>query len=1154
MGAPDLLVTVEAKDAAISPDELVRINKDKDLQALRSAGGAQGLIHAANLGTDLHHGLPVERVEANRARFGANVFPGRPPPSFLAGFLDAIQDPMIVILLIVAIITIIVGAAVPEQRAHNGWSEGIAVLVTALVVVFIAAGQDYNKELQFQKLNKLKDLIDIKVIRGGKQCVVPNTELVVGDIVLLDTGDKIVADGLCVLNQGLVVDEASLTGESDPIKKNTEDDPWCRSGTTVNEGAGRILLVAVGPESEWGRTMALVSEAGDDMTPLQEQLKDLATKISKFGVTVAVVCFLALFIKWLVVNKGWNNDKVNDNGPLQFLLYAITITVVSIPEGLPLAVTLTLAYSMKKMMKDNNFVRVLSACETMGGATAVCSDKTGTLTENRMTVVEGWFAGRSYGALPAPSDLPDSALTLLAHNCALNSKAFLVDQPNGTLEFIGNRTECALLVLARKLGHDYTALRDTHTDDVVRVYGFSSARKMASVVTKDSAAPAAPLRLHTKGAAEWVLAKCSAVVSAGGAQVPMTEPARQQLYDIVTQMASRGLRCICLAYRDLPGDVVPGDDPEPLVESLVCYAIVGIKDPVRQEVPGAVATCQRAGVVVRMVTGDNIHTARHIARECGLFDEAQGHVALEGPVFRTMPAAELMDMLPRLRVLARSSPEDKLTLVRLLKGQGEVVAVTGDGTNDAPALKESDVGLAMGIAGTEVAKEAADIIILDDNFNSIVKSVLWGRCVYMNIRKFLVFQLSVNAVALVSAFVGAIAGGVPPLNVLQLLWVNMIMDTLAALALATENPYPELLDDPPHGRHEPLITPTMWLHIITSSMYKLFWLFCCLYALPRVVSRYTVLTKHEYLLRDCVAEVAGEGFNATTTASVCNYMQRCGFPTGADTRNSPLCELHAQWTAMGAFTVPGNAREAICLGQPGNCPMYNEWRRADKHMEDEWERELKDEMKPALSVLFNSFIMAQIFNAFVSRRIGLECDFFKGVWTSPIFMGIMVFITVLQVIIMQTPLGNIFKVEPLDWKEWLACIAIGLGVFPYSWLVRLGVRGLIRAGCVGTRVVDALRGPRMAHYGRPSMSRSRENSGRPDGGHSRTASGRTPSGKTWESRTASGKPGTEHVAHHYGGGSGRTTSGKPVELSHTHQPSPLGPKPNLGKVSVTIKK
>jgi len=404
----------------------------------------------------------------------------------------------------------------------------------------------------------------------------------------------------------------------------------------------------------------------------------------------------------------------------------------------------------------------------------------------------------------------------------------LTEDENGSVDFVGNRTECALLMMLHSWGDNYREIRDIHHANVQEVYGFTSERKMASVLLRTSAGGH---RLYNKGAADWVIQRCVASVDSQGRRIPMNDAQRQAMIDIVNEMASRGLRTLCLSYRDFPPEHSRPADffKTPHEEDLTALCIVGIKDPVRKEVADAVATCQRAGIRVRMVTGDNIYTARHIAAECGIL--TKDGVAMEGPEFRAKTEDELIELLPSLQVLARSSPQDKFILVQTLKKMGDVVAVTGDGTNDAPALKESDVGLAMGIAGTEVAKEAADIVILDDNFSSIVKSVLWGRCVFTNIRKFLQFQLTINLVALIVAFVAAVTSGETPLNVLQLLWVNLIMDSFAALALATEAPTPDLLNRRPHGRNEPLINGTMGKHILVQGAYQCMFLFLIFYYL-----------------------------------------------------------------------------------------------------------------------------------------------------------------------------------------------------------------------------------------------------------------------------------------------------------------------------------
>ncbi|KAG2490086.1 hypothetical protein HYH03_011392 [Edaphochlamys debaryana] len=1104
-------------------EDITKANEEKDMEFFSRVGKADGL--AKLLGSSVETGLNQDTqgsgsdsVAEHRRVFGPNKFAEVPPKNFFVLVWEVLQDPILLLLIFAALVSTVLGAAIPEEREKNNWIEGVAIWVAVFIVTLVGAGNDYSKDLQFRKLNAAKDRIQVKVLRGGQQQLVENTDIVVGDVMVLDTGDKVVADGIVIDSQGLTLDEASLTGESDPMKKNTVNDPWVMSGTQVTEGSGHVLVVAVGVNSTWGKTMALVSEAGDDETPLQAKLTVLAAAIGYCGFAVAVCCFIAQLIQWCVKNNGFPISQINDDGPVQFFLYAITIIVVAVPEGLPLAVTISLAYSMKKMMKDNNFVRVLAACETMGGATAICSDKTGTLTENRMTVVAGWFCGRMFDTCPTAADLDPVVLEQLCMNCALNAKAFIIKNENGKMDFVGNRTECALLLfMDRELGSSYDAYRHQHEKNMVKLYGFSSAKKMASVLMRlpDT------LRLYNKGAAEWVLKRCVKCHTQNGI-VPMTEQLRQELLDSVTKMAKSGLRCICLSYADFAID--DPNRPEDFFEeadnvddNLTCLGVVGIKDPVRKEVPDAVKTCKRAGITVRMVTGDNIHTAQHIARECGiLYDMGPGepeHVAMEGPVFREMlkdpdfmalrekmndtkdpthqdALEEMQEKINHVRVLARSSPEDKLQLVRLLKELGHVVAVTGDGTNDAPALKESDVGLAMGIAGTEVAKEAADIVIMDDNFSSIVKSVLWGRSVFANIRKFLQFQLTVNFVALITAFIGAVIGGHEPLNVLQLLWVNLIMDTMGALALATEDPRPELLLQRPNGRTEYLINRKMGKHIVVQGCYQMLWMFLCLYLLPmgpKGLEQYYVPNEGEYYASQC-GEKAGEYFddnpgmvyNPALNASAqpnnmtlpfqtkeyavnftCSVLSACNMPYTAGMFGSEYqfgngsCVPLVAWNAWNASAVmPIDDRmTAICAGPYTNTTianggnvttgcLQNDWsigvidKMDDEH--NEWEA---DEYKRPLSLLFNIFICTQVANEINARRINDEYNMFEGFFDNWIFIFVIAITMGLQAIIINF-LGMFFKVEPLDWEEWLVSLAIGTGAWPLSFLTRFVSRNL----------------------------------------------------------------------------------------------------------------
>jgi len=518
-----------------------------------------------------------------------------------------------------------------------------------------------------------------------------------------------------------------------------------------------------------------------------------------------------------------------------------------VPEGLPLAVTISLAYSVQKMQKDKNLVRIMAACETMGGATNICSDKTGTLTENLMTVTEGYFQGQPYSnRLPTQANLDKEYFTILAEAIAINSKAELGKVVGGRTEVIGNKTEGAMLMLLKELGGDYKSIRESA--NIARSFPFSSAKKRMSTLVRTEVAG----RLYTKGASEIIVDICSQYIGDDMVVRPMDDAKKGEMLAHITSMASQGLRTIAIAYRDVTNveECVAADDA-PEVE-LTCVGIVGIKDPLRKEVPGAVLTCQKAGIKVRMVTGDNVLTAKSIAKECGILTTGS---AVEGPDFRKLSPEAQKELLKDLQVMARCSPQDKLVLVRRLKEMGEVVAVTGDGTNDAPALKEADVGLSMGIAGTAVAQEASDIVITDDNFSSIVKSVLWGRSVYDNIRRFLQFQLNVNVVALEVSFIGSVCGFGMPLKPVQLLWVNLVMDTLGALALATEAPTPDLLDRQPYGRHDNLVNDYMWRNIVVQSTYQL--IFCLV-----------LLFAGQDILNDCTDGNYGSDYDACIDLAV----------------------------------------------------------------------------------------------------------------------------------------------------------------------------------------------------------------------------------------------------------------------------------------------
>lgn len=822
-----------------SAQDLDELFDDKgNFKQLEKLGGVINI--AKGLRADLSNGLS-ERAEGTFAEriqaFGSNVYPERKFKSFFLLVWETLQDLTLIILCVAAVISLVLGVAFPNEEEgesrKTGWIEGASILAAVIIVSTVTAGNDYIKDKQFRDLEKEKDNDIVLVIRDGEICQVKVFDLVVGDIVYLERGSRIPADGLYISGKDFQIDMSALTGEPDGIAKNDKD-PFILSGCTVAEGEAHMMVCAVGVHSQWGQIL-LELEPDDEDTPLQEDLEELATQIGWIGLICAVAIFLALTVWWVYTNFVENDASSFEWAKLEdfigYFIVAVTILVVAVPEGLPLAVTISLAYSMRKMMKDNNLVRHLKACETMGSVTTICTDKTGTLTENRMKVVRGWIAGHEFETVPQlDRELP--AIKLLVEGICINSKAHIRKAPHGTgYEYLGNKTECALLVLASSLGADFLELRRDHP--VVRQLAFSSERKRMSTIIEVGEEDSGIYRVYCKGAPEHLLERSSHILSDTGQVEPLDEEMRQSLVSLLDQFTGEALRTLVLAYRDLDGwnpqEEYPSKEAEEedLEHDLTLLAIVGIEDPLRPDVKTAVRRCQDAGITVRMVTGDYINTAKSIGKQCGIL--TKDGASLEGKIFRNLSAQQAMEVLPKLQVLARSTPQDKKLLVKRLKAMGEVVAVTGDGTNDAPALRKAHVGLAMNIEGTGVAKQASDIIILDDNFASIVKSVMWGRNVRENIQKFLQFQLTVNLVALIVAFIAALTGKGMPLKAIQLLWVNLIMDTMAALALGTEAPTPALLDRPPAGRNYPLISAIMWRNILGQSIYQLIVLFGILY-------------------------------------------------------------------------------------------------------------------------------------------------------------------------------------------------------------------------------------------------------------------------------------------------------------------------------------
>ncbi|KAI8800516.1 hypothetical protein BJ742DRAFT_860020 [Cladochytrium replicatum] len=786
-----------------------------------------------------------QRVES----FGMNVIPPPRSITIIEIVWETIKDdPIIKILIIGAVTVMALGTAICPA---GGYVEGLAIVVAVVIVLSVTAGNDWSKDRKFKKLLLLQSDKSVKVIRGGQEDQMSSWDLIVGDVVEVVVGDEIPADGILIKSNRLVIDESPLTGESIPVKKSANA-PFLFSGTQVSEGSGTFLVAAVGPRSSGGQIQELLNEAQGEETVLQLKLKVVAVLIGKVGVAAGILTFVGLTIRWAIDFANGSPTHGNtcatyssaesSNMTLMRLqdlaenfVIGISIVVVAVPEGLPLAVTISLAFSMFKMIRDKCFVRHLDASETMGEATCICTDKTGTLTENRMTVVKAMvgdtiFHGEGSGEQDAraycPTTFDNKTAALLSEGIAMNSTCFVKYGENDSVPtFVGSATEGALLVLMKKIGIDYAEVRKSVVKVDNGVWSFSSDRKrMSTLVQPTAAAPGQPkkYRLYTKGASEIVLGLCTHIVDPKCTTVsPISPKTVAKLQEAIKAWASEGLRTLALAYKDSDHQLttIEGqgyrDDPE---HDLVFLGLVGIKDPLRKEVAFAVERCQKAGIKIKMVTGDNILTACKIARESGiLFDDG---IAMEGPRFRDLSEEDKKKVAPRLQVLARSSPADKYTLVSLLKDMGEVVAVTGDGTNDAPALKEADVGFAMGLYGTQIAMNASDIVLLDDNFASLVNSVKWGRNVLNSVRKFLQFQLGVNLVAIIITFIGSMIYGTSPLTTVQLLWVNLIMDSLGALALASDEPEDDILDQPPHARNEALISTRMWEFIGLQMAYQ----------------------------------------------------------------------------------------------------------------------------------------------------------------------------------------------------------------------------------------------------------------------------------------------------------------------------------------------
>ena len=738
------------------------------------------------------HGLSSAEVERSRAEYGENILTPPARTSLWKLYLEKYKDPIIQILLVAAVFSLVIAAI------EDNYIETLGIIIAIFLATTIGFLFERDAAKKFSSLTAMDDDTMVKAIRDGAVCLVPRREVVVGDYIVIETGDEIPADGKLVQSDSLQINESSLTGELLTEKEVTPSrsprgeeaypkDMVLRS-TMVMNGSGIFVVTAVGDNTEIGKVAITSTETTQVKTPLNIQLDRLAKIISKVGTGISVAAFVIFLVHDILTDDAvWHSDNylLMAEVVLKYFMMAVTLIVMAVPEGLPMAVTLALALNMRRMLKSNNLVRKLHACETMGAVTVICTDKTGTLTENKMTVA----------VLEELGNERREERDLLYQAIALNTTA---------THDVGNPTEQALLKWLMQQGVDYRTIRDSHT--ITHRQPFTTELKYMST-TADGIT-------YIKGAPEVILEMRG--------ERNDEELQIDEIKETLRGWQEKGMRTLAFAIDRGKG--------------VELQAICAISDPLRQEVPDAVRQCVNAGIDVKIVTGDTSATALEIARQIGIIDDTKhgGEVceSITGSEFAALSDEEALEIVGDLKVMSRARPADKQRLVEMLQRRGEVVAVTGDGTNDAPALNHAHVGLSLG-SGTSVAKEASDMTLLDDSFRSIVHAVMWGRSLYKNIQRFLYFQLVVNVTALLLVLGGSVIGTEMPLTVTQILWVNLIMDTFAAMALASLPPSREVMNDKPRNRDEFIITPSIGKDIISNGLFFFVLMFAmfihCLY-------------------------------------------------------------------------------------------------------------------------------------------------------------------------------------------------------------------------------------------------------------------------------------------------------------------------------------
>lgn len=769
----------------------------------RNAGECPAYMESADevlreLGSDPQHGLTADQVREHKNLYGVNSFTREKPTSLLRRIWESASEPMIIMLILAALITLGVNIARAVTGGEADFLECVGIFAAISLSVIITVVMEGRSAKAFEALNQITEDTQVKVIRGSETMLIPQKEIVVGDILCIETGDKLPADARLLRSMGLMADESALTGESMPSHKDADvvfedaEVPVAErinmlySGCFITGGSASAVVTRVGDHTEFGKIARELSSAENGSTPLQEKMALLGKRITILGSAAAAVVFIIQLVLFLV-NHTASLDTVSEA-----FITSIVLIVAAVPEGLPTIVAVSLAVNIIKMSKQNALVKKMIACETVGCINVICSDKTGTLTENRMTVTDLYVGNH----LCKPQELTDA---MMLNNFCINSTADVRFEDDG-IEFVGNPTECALLAAAHKAGYHYRQIRGEAR--ISYVYPFSSKTKNMTTMVLDGDSQTA----YSKGSPEKILSICT-----------LSERQRGEIEAQMVHFQEKARRVIAFAHKDVTGIT----DYEAFHDEVECEmqfdGFVAITDPLRTDVYEAVKQCKSAGINLKMLTGDNLITATAIADELHILDKQ--HIAVEAGYVDAMSDEELAKCLPQIQVIARSTPVIKMRVVNALKAQGNVVAVTGDGINDAPAIKNADVGIAMGISGTEVSKEASDIVLLDDSFATIVKAVQWGRGIYENFQRFIQFQLTVNLSSVIVVLVSILSGFAAPFTALQLLWINIIMDGPPALTLGLEPIRGNLMEKRPTRRDASIVSGDMLSRIVVNGVF-----------------------------------------------------------------------------------------------------------------------------------------------------------------------------------------------------------------------------------------------------------------------------------------------------------------------------------------------